>query len=554
MGADFKNLITPLLRWWLLIVIPTVLAGSITYLIIRQQPPIYKSSAMLVVGYVIDNPNPSSGDLLTTQQLASMYADLGNSPSLRNATQQALGLETLPEIVVQQPNGSNIIDIIVAAQDALLAQAVAHEVMWQLILRTPAAQPGQQERLTFVNEQLNEYEAAIKQTQEAIDRQRNRLAETTNIQQIITIQNDLQALQTKLRQQQSGYGIFLPNSQEEAKNVLRIIEPASSAWAEKDSNWDLVAASATVAFMLAVSAAYILSLLDDTIKRPEDVIKLTRLPTLVGITKMRADDHQLVTAHQFRSPISEAFRILWTAVQFAMMDSYNETILVTSPVHGDGKSTIAANLAIVMAHAGHNVLLIDTDLRTPSQHELFGVSDESGLTSLLAVFKKEKWNEGFQTAVEETIQETMVKGLSLLASGPRVNNPAELLASYKMDMLLMGLQMRYDYVVLDSSSLLAVTDTAVLTPLAGSILLVANPERNRKEYLKQASELLQTMEAKAIGWVLNELPPKNMAYGTYHYNTPYTTDNTTGGSTGLPKPHRNKKLRNRLGKPLQAGL
>ena len=522
MDLGLKEIIAPLRKWWWLILLATTIAGAASYLATQQQPVIYKSTATLMIGNAIEELNPTSSDFVTSRQLARTYVDLANRASVRNATREALGLTWLPDIFVRQLNDTNIIDVIVADTDPLRAQAVAAELSRQIAMRSPGAQNEDQERLDFINKQLTDYQKAITELQEEITEKRDALGELTSARQIAAVQSEISGLEGNLQELQANYATLLQSTEQGATNSINIIEPASPAWPERPSNLIAILTAAGMGFVLATSAAYVLEYLDDTIKTAATIRRLTGLYTLVAIAEISNPQEQLITRARPRSPISEAFRILRTGIQFSTVDSEDQTLVITSSVPQEGKSTVTANLAVVMAQAGHNVLLMDADLRRPSQQRVFDMPNNRGVTSLLLELEDVNSDEEVKAVLDRMVQQTPVQGLQLLTSGPIPPNPSELLGSTKMKTLLKKLATFYDYLIIDSPPVLAVTDANILSAEVDSTLLVVRANKSRRGQVKQSVERLREglekgKKDKIIGCVLNAISPKSEGYSSYYY-------------------------------------
>lgn len=208
-----------------------------------------------------------------------------------------------------------------------------------------------------------------------------------------------------------------------------------------------------------------------------------------------------------RSPVTEAYRTLRTNITYASVDHPISSILVTSAGPGEGKSLTAANLAVVMAQAGKETLLVDSDLRKPMLHRLFGLRNDRGLTSLLV--------QGCDP--DKVVQPTQVAYLSLIASGLIPPNPAELLGSQAMKPLMQKLKSRYEVVLLDGPPLIAVTDSALLAPLVDGVLLVIRAGEARMEMVREAKSIIESANARIVGCVLNGVRHKTRDYQYYYY-------------------------------------
>ncbi|WP_413365665.1 CpsD/CapB family tyrosine-protein kinase [Lysinibacillus sp. 3P01SB] len=202
---------------------------------------------------------------------------------------------------------------------------------------------------------------------------------------------------------------------------------------------------------------------------------------------------RLITVSDGKSLISEQFRTMRTNITFAAPDHEVQTILVTSSIPGEGKSTTAANLGVVFAQEEKRVLMIDADLRKPTLHYAFGVFNVIGLSSVLTR----------KNAFYDAIQETTVAGLNLLPSGPIPPNPAELLASKTMDALFEELKKLYDIIIVDAPPVLPVTDAQILSNKCDGTLLIANAGIVTKEVVIKAKSALAGSQARIMGVVLN---------------------------------------------------
>jgi capsular exopolysaccharide synthesis family protein len=274
--------------------------------------------------------------------------------------------------------------------------------------------------------------------------------------------------------------------------------------------------------VVSLSVTYLIEYMDDSIRTPDDVNRASGLTTLAGIAKIKADieEDRLITISHPRSPISEAYRVLRTGIQFSAVDAPdNSILLVTSPNPSEGKSLTAGNLAVVMAQSGKNVLLVDADLRRPRQHQVFGVTKNSGLTNLMLEYNPNASESATTALIKQFIQEpkTGVSGLHILASGPIPPNPSELLGSAKMRALLKTLSSHFDVVILDSPPVLAVTDAVLISTQVDSVLLVLDSGRTKKPHLQQANEMLREVNAHVIGTVLNRLSSRGDGYYYYYY-------------------------------------
>lgn len=222
--------------------------------------------------------------------------------------------------------------------------------------------------------------------------------------------------------------------------------------------------------------------------------------------KVQLSDKQrsLIAHYDQKSSVSEQYRTLRTNIQFASVDRKVKTIMITSATPGDGKSTTAANLGIVLAQQQKKVLLIDADLRKPTTHFTFQVPNLVGLTNVLTR----------QVTLEEAISETNIPYLDLLTSGPLPPNPSELVGSNAMKKFVEEINTYYDYIVFDTPPVNAVTDPQVLSQLCDGVILVARSGKTEQEAVKKAVDSLRKVDANILGSVLNA---QNKSDSNYYY-------------------------------------
>ncbi len=218
------------------------------------------------------------------------------------------------------------------------------------------------------------------------------------------------------------------------------------------------------------------------------------------------EDLDLVTITDPISPASEAYRTLRLNLQFATLDAPLRTLLVTSPSPDEGKSTTLANLAVTVAQAEQRVIMVDCDLRRPRLHELFHLSNDLGLTTVML---------DDQALSAPPLQDTGVAGLQLLASGPLPPRPADLLGSQRMERVLERLLADADLVILDAPPVMAVTDAVVLATKVDGVLLVVSAGTTKRENAQQAVERLRKVNARIVGSVLNNAPLDATLHGYY---------------------------------------
>lgn len=204
-------------------------------------------------------------------------------------------------------------------------------------------------------------------------------------------------------------------------------------------------------------------------------------------------NNKVITKLNPNSYVAEAFRILRTNLQFSTLDHSLKTLLVTSPGPSEGKSTIVANMGIVMAQTEARVILLDCDLRWGDQHNLFNLPNETGLSNVLTGVMD----------ISQVLKDTGLTNLKVITCGPLAPNPSELLGSERMKKVLGELGAMADIVLIDSPPTLMVADSAILSSVVDGCLIVARSARTKMDALSQAKERLDQASARIIGTVLN---------------------------------------------------
>ena len=537
---ELKQYTNALFKWWWLILASTLVAALASLFAVSRQPPIYQARSTLMLGQALNNPNPTGNEFWLSQQLAQTYTDLAKRDPVRLATMDALGLEWLPAYSVGVVPNTQLIELKLTDTNPERAMVVANELANQIILRSPtnAQEQEDQGRQAFIKSQLDDLEKQIQATSLEIEAKQTELAGFFGARQIADAQVQINGLQAKRTTLQANYASLLASSQQGAINTLTVFESATLPTAPIGPNTlSTVLTAAAIGFILGTAAAYFLEILDDTVKTPEDILAVTKLPTMAGIAMIDEkgnDQYQVITLTQPRSPVSEAYRTLRTAVLFANVDQTSRTMLITSANPAEGKSTVAANLGVVLAQAGHRVLIIDADLRRPVQHVIFGIlTNNYGLTNLLVQMLVEddsnRSRQETQVLLEGAIHETRQRALYVLTSGSLPPNPAELVGSGKMHTLLGMLSELFDYVIIDGPPVLAVTDPVVLSTRSDSVLLVSSAGQTRRTQLRQATEQLREVNANMIGIVLNRVSAKTSGYYYYNYYSTSYFQIETGG-------------------------
>lgn len=296
---------------------------------------------------------------------------------------------------------------------------------------------------------------------------------------------------------------------------LSITKPAVAPIAPSAPNTRLnLLLGLLIGLIVGVASTIIRAKLDNRIGGESELRRVTDAPLLGGIAlDQKAAKNPLLTQTSHQSPRAESFRQLRTNLQFANISGRARTILVTSSLPGEGKSTTAANLAISLAQGGQNVCLVDADLRRPMLDDYLGLDRNAGLTTALVG----------GADLSDLLQPWGEDSLYVLTSGQIPPNPSELLGSEEMKHLLSRAEHTFDTVVIDAPPLLPVTDAAVLAQHVGGVVVVVGSGKIKQQELERALSALNMVRANILGIVLNRLPvkgPDGYAYSYYSDESP----------------------------------
>lgn len=215
----------------------------------------------------------------------------------------------------------------------------------------------------------------------------------------------------------------------------------------------------------------------------------------------------LIAHNDLKNPATEAYRVIRTSIQFAQAGKELQTIALTSCMPNEGKSTAIANLAVVLTQAGKSVLLIDCDMRNPTVHKNFNLSNKVGLSSCISM----------GTALSDAVQKTSIEGLYALTGGVIPPNPSELLGSEQMKNVLQRAKEQYDYVLIDTPPVMPVTDALIVSHFVDGMILVIASAEVKVEMARDVKNQLVNAGANILGVVLNKVRSEHHGYGYGYY-------------------------------------
>ena len=510
---DLRRQIAIIRTWFPLLVVCAVLAAGAAFAISTVLPKTYEANATLIVGQSLSAASPDYTQLLVSQRLSTTYAAVATKRPILDAVIAQLDLsvtsdELSKRVRADAPVDSTLLTISAQDVDPARAATIANTMADQLIAASPSIQGREADFQASIDAELKATQAQVDGTQAQVETLSG-LTKRTAAQdaELVTLEDRLVSLR-------ATYATLLSYASGREPNLLSVVEPAVAP-PEPISPRPLLNTllAAVLGLLAAAGIAFVAVYLDDSVKDPaavQDAAGLSTLGTIARMTggKGRSEIYRLAVLLYPRSAIAEAYRTLRANIEFASVDAPIRTILVTSSIPGEGKTVTAANLAAVFAQAGRRVLLVDADLRKPGVHALFDLPNSSGLTTIL---------RNSEANLDAIAHPTEQEGLRVLTTGPLPPNPAELLGSQRMRMVLERLQDAADLVVFDSPPLLAVTDAAVLSSFLDGTLLVIDAKRSRRRAVRPAKDALTRAGANVFGVVLNRVPARaHSEYGGYH--------------------------------------
>jgi non-specific protein-tyrosine kinase len=574
-------------KWKWLVVVGVLLASGTAFLVSRGMTPVYQTTTRLLVTPGSPQLSESYASLAASERLAQTYAQLLESKPLVQETFDRLGLSQAQgagaseqELQLSLPAQFAGLELwlewlwrsaglprllAAAAGDARPITSISAKPVLetQLIeLRVEGTEPARiTEAANTLVEVFMEWQDGVQQSRYAnskanlvagMERVQADIEEVETAIQALESQggasedNGLTHLQDRLAQYQNSYSALLNSysnielAEAGSGATITIVSPATSPRLPiKPKVMANTLLAAFVGGVLAVGIALLIEYMDDTVKTPDD-LRAVDLNLLAAVQRVGRDRkngrkngaQELYTMGQPRSMVSESYRTLRTNLQFSSLDKPLRSLVVTSALASEGKTTTAANLAVVLAQDGKRVVLVDADLRRPNLHRLFDLPNRTGLTTALV---------DEQAAIDGHLRTAGIENLRLLTAGPIPPNPQEMLGSGRMAELLEHLRQQFDVVLLDTPPSLAVADANVLAARADAVMLVVNTSQTRRAALQQAVEGLRKVGANIVGGVLNMVPSRKgdgyyYQYYYYYYSDYRQEEERSGGQGQSRRP------------------
>jgi len=485
-------------RKWVIVI--TIIVTEIVVIVgTLLTTPTYSATATLRIATAA-NGAVNYSDYMYADRLLNTYVQISTTKPVLDELKRRLSLINLPQIEVKTIPNTELIQISVEYKDPTLAANITNTLADILVSQSAELyMGGGKSSLDILSEQVTRMEDEVNQARiEYLDLVAKNPGDTAGIQAA------KQAMDLKQQIYVSTLDQYEQSRLREAlrANSISITDPAVPPLSPSKPRKVL---NITLGFLIGsiggLGLAFLFENLDSTLYTAEQIENVTKLPALGSIPNVEIQTRMV--ANNGSNPYGEAFLRLRANIHSLNQDTPISTLVVTSPEPGEGKSTIATNLAIALAKSGQKVVIVDCDMRIPTQHRIWKLPNNKGLSKVLMQ----------ESDLEDAIQETSIPMVQVLTSGPLPRNPSELLGSPQMDGIIELLRQRFDTVIFDSPSILEVTDAAVLAPNVDGVLLVVNRARSRKENVRAACKQLIDVKANTIGVVINRAEHN----GSYYY-------------------------------------
>jgi capsular exopolysaccharide synthesis family protein len=489
-----------------------VLASTVSTMF---QPDVFVSRTTLVIGTTILDPNPDSGQIYIAQQLASIYADMARREPIQQATMEALGIPWLPQYQSRAVPNTQMVEISVTDTNPQRAQIIANELAEQLRIQSPAL--GGTEtgvRQEFIRQQLSSLQIQIEDTENQIEELQSSLIGMNSASQIANVENEIREQTQKLNSLRDNYSGFLANSQEGALNILSVVEPANlPTRSVGTSKFTIIALAGLVGFSLGAGAAYLLEYLDRTVKTTSDVERLFNLPVIGYISEITEDGNNATyVANNPNSILAENFRLMRSNIEFFQISKPIKTILITSPNQGNGKTTVASNLAMSISQGEQDVILVDADLRRPAVHRALDISRNPGLSDLIRN----------KAGIEDVVRDWSEDGLKVITAGDIPPNVTEVVGSKRIASILGDIREKHELVIIDAPPLI-IADSYNLASRVDGVILIMVPGETSEERARAIKEQLDRSKAHLLGIVFNKVSEQSAhSYYDYQYRSLYS--------------------------------
>lgn len=504
MESPVLRLLVIVRRWWWVLILGPLIGGLVGFGVSGRAEPVYSSSVLLEVNrpHVADPADPDAGQ--SSEALAQTYRQVvGTGPVLQPVVEELAlpySVDVLKgKVTARNPDGTAFIDVTVSDADPQRAAGIANAIAQSFAthLADQSAQSGSQTRAA-VDTRLSETSGQIEQLEQQIT-----TLEQSPISEEATNQEQLSQMRTTLAQLERAHAEYSIMQQEldidavAAQSRIIVTTAAEPATSPDEPDSRLTLRSGSVAGLLVAAAVVVLGSLNATVRPVSDPASVVGAPVIGRIgyqPKLRKGEGQLFMLRHPKAETSESIRFLRANIEIASAADKITSLAITSPEVGEGKSTVIANLAIAMAQAGMRTVVIDADLRNPSQHRIFGIGNSLGLSS---------WLKQADRPLFDLASATTVRNLLLIPAGPASTSPADALSLNRVRQVLALIGDRADIILIDTSPVLDSSETLLVAAEVDGVILISRPDPGHPDALRLAATVLDPIGARIVGVVVN---------------------------------------------------
>jgi non-specific protein-tyrosine kinase len=538
MEFDLHQLIRMLRRWWWIAIVMPFAFATLAFLYTNRQLPKYSTTATMVVSPAASTGTLDYNSILSAERLSKTYQKLATNSTVLNNVIAELNLpmdagELSAMISAHADGESQLLTIEVVDTDPNRAAAIANSTASQF-------QDYVVNDLTDATDEdisaVNEVIAGMKTEIDEAEAQIAALSAGEHPDDP-EVAGQIEALTNRLDEMQGTYGQLLAQAATLKTQAalggtpIKLAVPAGVPGAPFSPSKPVnVMVGFFIGAILAGGLMWLFEYFDNTVKSTSDFTGLVGTPLLsaVGfVPKMPPGPQQLFVLEHPKGGASESIRLLRTNIEFASATKEIAVLGITSANPSEGKSTIAANLAVTLAQAGFMTALVDSDLRRPAIHRIFGMNNDRGLSTVLS---------GPNRPWSSVAQSTMLPNLTVIPSGPLPPNPADLLSLERMQSMILEMRGAFDVIVLDTPPVLVVSDPLIVAGHVDGMIVVARAGKTRIESLKRATAVLQRAAVRIIGTIVNQ--QTGSANEGYYYTEYFAAADglKPGGSIKSPRP------------------
>ena len=564
-------------RWFWILIIASLITGTTAYTVAKAQPPVYETSALLIVGPGIDSLSPDLNDLRAAAQLMQSYAEIATTKPILEGIIHELNLSMSPgalarDINIRADETTQILTIRVEGGDAVQVANIANVVATTLVRMSPSGINGSESQLkNQVRTQIDKLEQESARIETMIVELDKDLQAAGHITEKHLIADQISQERNNLADARRTLASLYQSLQGSYTNQVKIIE-AASIGEPLDSGLSLTVLMGTIAgLIMGLAIALAFEYFKGTIDTVEELGHVTSVPNLCVLPKYKAlngsGPKRLVVLANPGSRAAETYRTLGSKLLFSKRETPPESsyaivkhddgnelltsnmfkplrsVLISGTFVDDDTSEVAANLAVVLAQMRYKVILVDAHLHRPNIGKIFGVSTQDGVAGTLNLRATKPIGTQIMRSIKpELVPIEWAHNLSVLPSGPVSSDPFELLVSAHMTELIKELENQADIVLISAPPLLSFAESLFLASHMEGVILSVRSGRTRRSTLTSIVESLRSLHIPITGTILDHNSLRKTALPTRRESSPAETQYTIKLAKGRQTPLRSIKM------------